>query len=102
VFARGGVPVGAVEDFVINDEGVNEYLVVSSGGKLVTVPWDLARYDYETRSLHIPVTPEVYRAIPTYTAERLPNYHAPEYRSHVYKHFGLSPERARRLERIKP
>jgi len=99
VLVRGGTAVGTVQDVVVSEEGVVDYLIVSEGGRMVTIPWEAAKIDYEKRVINVPITQEQYRAIPTYTSERYPNYFAPEYRTQVYRFYGLTPGEARRLER---
>jgi PRC-barrel domain len=99
VSLKGGTSAGTVTDFVVNDEGVVDYLIVSEGGKLVTVPWEAAKFNYEKRMATINITQDQFRQIPTYTTERYPDYYTPAYRGQVYKYYGLTPGRERRLER---
>jgi len=99
VIVQGGTAVGTVEDVILSDEGVVDYLIVSEGGQMVTVPWDVARFDHEKRVVTVPVTQEVYRKVPTYTGDRYPNFYTPEYRTQVYKYYGVTPRGARRLDR---
>jgi len=99
VSLSGGTEAGTIEDIVLSGEGVVDYLIVSSDGKLVSVPWDVTKFDYERRTAVINVTPEVYRRIPTYTVDRYPNFYAPTYRDQLYRHYGRTPGAARRLER---
>ncbi len=96
---QSGTGVGTVQDIVINDEGVVDYLVVSENGKLITVPWDAARFNGEKRSVVINISPEQFRQIPTYTTERYPDFYTPTYRTQIYRYYGLTPGRERRLER---
>jgi sporulation protein YlmC with PRC-barrel domain len=97
---QGGTGVGTVEDVVLTDEGVVDYLIVAdTSGKLVTVPWDAAKFDYQKRTATIDIPQDRYRAIPTYTTERYPNFYAPAYRTEVYRYYGLTPGQQRRLER---
>jgi hypothetical protein len=58
VLISGGTSVGVIEDIVFTPEGVVDYLVVSGSGKLVTVPWAVARVDYGKRVVTVPVTRE--------------------------------------------
>jgi hypothetical protein len=95
----GVTSVGTVEDIVLTDEGVVEYLIVGKDGKLVTLPWEAAKFDYEKRQATVAVTREQYQRIPTYTAERYPDFYAPAYRGEVYKYYGLKPGQQRRLDR---
>jgi len=96
---KGGTSAGVVEDVVLTDEGVVEYLIVSRNGKLVTVPWEAAKFDHGKRVAVVEVTKEQFEKVPTYTAERYPSFYTPEYRTEVYKAYGLKPGQARRLER---
>src|SRR5947209_6660335 len=43
----GNAGVGTVEDIVLNGDGVIDFLIVAEGGKLVTVPWEAARFNQE-------------------------------------------------------
>lgn len=98
---QGGASAGTVEDFVLTHEGVIEYLIVNNGGKLVTVPWDAAKFNWNapTPTATLSITPQIYQAAPTYTVQTLPNFYTPTYRQEVYKVYGLNPGQARRLER---
>ena len=96
---QNGGTVGTVEDVVLNDEGVVDYLIVSQDGKLVTVPWDAAKFNFEKRTAVINITEDQYKQIPTYTVEKYPDFYAPAYRTQVYKYYGLTPGQERRLER---
>ena len=99
VTLQGGTNVGTVHDIVLNDDGVVEYLVVAEGGKLVTVPWEAAKFNFQQRTAVINISPEQFRQIPPYTAERYPDFYTPVYRTQVYRYYGLTPGRERRLER---
>jgi hypothetical protein len=94
----GGASAGTVEDIVFTEEGVIDYLIVAKDGRLVTLPWEAARFDYGKRAATVEITQEQYRKVPTYTAERYPDFYAPAYRTEVYKYYGLRPG-PRRLER---
>jgi hypothetical protein len=99
VTLQGGTRAGTVEDIVLSNDGVVDYLIVSEGGKLVTVPWDAVQFNYEKRTATINIAPEQYRRIPTYTATEYPQYYSPAYRTQVYKFYNLPPGKIRRLER---
>jgi len=97
VHIQGDTGVGIVEDFVLSDEGVVDYLIVSDSGKLFTVPWDAAKFNFEKRIATINITQEQYRQIPTYTADRYPQFYTPVYRTEVYRYYGIKPGPIRRL-----
>ena len=96
---QGEAHAGTVEDIVFDDEGVIDYFVVSDGGKMVTVPWEAAKFNFEKRTAVINITQEEYRKIPTYTVEKYPEFYTPTYRTEVYKYYGLKPGQERRFER---
>jgi hypothetical protein len=99
VHLQGNTKVGTVEDFVIDDEGVIDFFIVSDGNKLITVPWEAAKFNFEKRSAVINITQEQFRQIPTYTTERYPEFYTPTYRTEIYKHYGLPAGQERRFER---
>jgi sporulation protein YlmC with PRC-barrel domain len=99
VSLQGGTAVGTVDDIVLNNDGVVDYLIVSEGGKLVTVPWDAAKFNFQQRTAVINITPEQFKQIPTYTTQTYPNFYTPAYRTQVYQWYGLRPGQERRLER---
>lgn len=91
VYIQGDVSVGTVDDMVFNDSGNLEYLIVVNEGKLVTVPWEAAKFNFEKQTASINITQEQYKAIPTYTIREYPVYFEPAYRTRVYKWYGLTP-----------
>jgi hypothetical protein len=96
---QGDTAIGTVDDLVFDDAGNLEYLIVESGGKLVTVPFEAARFNVEKRTAVLAITPEQYRLIPTFTVTTYPSFYAPTYRMEVYKSYGLTPRELRRLSR---
>jgi hypothetical protein len=91
VMIQGNVNIGTVDDIVFDDAGQVEYLIVDNGGKLVTIPWEAAKFNFEQRAATVNITQEVYRTIPTYTVQAYPQYFAPAYRTEVYKYYGIVP-----------
>jgi hypothetical protein len=103
ILIQNDTAIGTVEDLVFDDAGNMEYMVVSTGtNKLVTVPWDAAKFDVERRAAVVNITPERFKAIPTYTPTTYPQFYTPTYRTEVYKVYGLTPRELRRLERRIP
>jgi hypothetical protein len=88
---QGNVAIGTVDDLVFNDQGEVEYLIVANEGKMVTVPWEAAKFNFEKQSATINITQEQFRTIPTYTTTSYPVYFEPTYRTTVYRYYGLTP-----------
>jgi PRC-barrel domain len=102
VMIQNNTAVGTVEDLVFDGAGNLEYMIVSNDGKLVTVPWDAAKFDLKAQTAVVNITPEVYKTIPTYTVTTYPEFFVPTYRTQVYKVYGLTPRELRRIERRIP
>jgi hypothetical protein len=96
---QGNVAIGTVEDIVFDDAGNLEYLIVANDGKLVTVPWEAAKFNFDQRLATLNVTADQYRAIPTYTVTTYPEFYAPTYRTQIYRYYGITPRELRRLDR---
>src|SRR5829696_1089061 len=68
VSIEANTAIGIVDDIVLDDYGNVDYLlVINPDGKLVTVPWDAAQFNPEKRVAYVPITPERFRAVPTYS-----------------------------------
>ena len=91
--------VGTVDDIVFSDDGMIEYLIVENAGKLVTVPWQAAKFDMKQKTAALAITTEQYRLIPTYTVRTYPSFYTPAYRTETYRFYGLTPAQMRRTER---
>jgi hypothetical protein len=99
----GTAAVGTVDDLVFDDAGNLEYLIVADDtGKLLTVPFEAAKWDLEKKVGTLTITPEVYRTIPRYTVTTYPSFYTPTYRTETYKVYGLTPRELRRIERRIP
>ncbi len=99
VSIQGGLAVGTVDDIVFADDGMIEYLIVQNEGKLVSVPYQAAQFNFEQRSATVNITQEQYKAIPTYTTQQYPNFAAPTYQEQTYKFYGVTPRAARQVDR---
>jgi hypothetical protein len=97
VSIQGNVAIGTVDDVVFADDGHVEYLVVVNDGKLVAVPWEAAKFNFEQRTAVVDITPERFKTIPTFTVERYPAFLAPTYRAEIYGFYGLKPRELRPL-----
>jgi hypothetical protein len=99
VSIQGNISIGTVEDIVFSDAGQVEYLVVNNEGKLVTVPWSAATFNFEKQTAVVNLSAAQFKAVPTFTVTTYPAFFAPTYRAEVYKLYGLTPGQLRRLER---
>jgi hypothetical protein len=99
VSIENNTSIGTVDDIVFTDDGYLEYLIVLNENKLVTVPWEAAKFNFEKRTAVVNITPERFKAIPTYTVDRYPVFSAPQYRVETYRFYGLTPGQQRRAIR---
>ncbi|MEK6260926.1 MAG: PRC-barrel domain-containing protein [Planctomycetota bacterium] len=99
VSIEGNVAVGTVDDIVFADDGYLEYLIVLNDNKLVTVPWEAAKFNFEKRTAVVNIAPERFKVIPTYTVDQYPVFSTPRYRVETYKYYGLTPAQERRAIR---
>lgn len=102
VTMTGGADIGTVDDLVFDDAGNMDYLIVNNNGKLITLPWEAAKFNFEQKIATVTLTAEQYKAIPTYTTTTYPNFYTPTYRTEVYKYYGLTPRELRRLDKPGP
>ena len=103
ILIQNNTAVGTVDDLVFDDAGNLEYLVVATAdNKLVSVPFEAAKWDLDKRVGTVAITQEVFKTIPTYTATTYPSFYTPAYRTEIYKHYNLTPRELRRLERRNP
>jgi hypothetical protein len=93
------ISIGTVDDIVFSDEGYVEYLIVKNENKLATIPWEAAKFNFEQRTAVVNITQKQYEAVPTYTQEKYPVFHAPAYRTQTYQYFGLTPRERRAVRR---
>jgi len=91
VSIQGNVSIGTVDDVVFSDQGQVEYLIVNNDGKLVTVPWEAAKFNFEKQTATVNITQDQFRVIPTYTVREYPVFFEPTYRTRVYEWYGLRP-----------
>lgn len=87
----GNVAAGTVEDFVVDEAGYVEYVIVNNNNQFVTVPWDAAQFNFEKQTAVINIEQERFKKIPTYTADKYPVFSEPQYRTTVYRSYGLTP-----------
>ena len=91
VSISGDLSIGTVDDLVFNDAGQVEYLIVANEGKLVTVPWEAAKFNFEKKVATVNITQDKFREIPTFSTTEYPVFFEPAYRTRVYGWYGLRP-----------
>jgi PRC-barrel domain len=62
VSIKGDLSIGTVDDLVFSDGGQVEYLIVNNDGKLVTVPWEAAKFNFDKRTATVLLTFEIFVA----------------------------------------
>ena len=100
IMIQNNTAIGTVDDIVFDDAGNLEYLIVANDGKMVSVPWEAAKFDVKSQTAVVNITPEVYKTIPTYTVTTYPEFFVPTYRTTTYKYYGITPRDLRRIERV--
>lgn len=96
---NGNVAIGSVDDIVFSDDGYIDYLIVNNNNKLVTVPWEAAKFNFEKKTAIINISQEKFNQIPSYTVENYPVFTAPTYRAQTYRYYGMTPGQERRAIR---
>jgi len=89
VSIEGGLAVGTVEDIVFSDQGQIEFVVVANEGKLVSVPWAAAKFNFEQRQATVAINQEQFRQIPTFTASNYPSFADPQYQVQTYSYYNV-------------
>ncbi len=103
ILIAGNTAIGTVDDLVFDDAGNLEYLIVATDtNKLVSVPFDAAKWDLEKKMGVLAITAEQYKVIPTFTGTTYPSFYTPAYRTETYKFYGVTPRELRRIERRNP
>ncbi len=97
IMIQGDTAIGTVDDIVFDNAGNLEYLIVENEGKLLTVPFETAKFNVEKKTAVLTLSPDQYKLIPTYTTTTYPSFYTPTYRTEVYKYYGLTPRELRRL-----
>lgn len=99
----GNTKVGVVDDFVLDEAGNVEYVLVLSPEKtMITVPWSAAVFDFPRRTAVIDITQERFGQIPTYTVDKYPTFSSPAYRTQIDQYYGMTPDRRRYIKRGNP
>lgn len=84
---QGGVMLGKIEDFVINDTGCIEYMVIAYDDRYVLVPWSVATVNFEQRMVVVDVTRERLHQI-SFARNSWPNLADAQFRQRQQTIFG--------------
>lgn len=52
-----------MDDLVFNETGSLEYLIVANEGKLVTVPWEAAKFNFEKQTASLNITQDQFKRV---------------------------------------
>lgn len=96
VLIEGGSSIGRVEDFVINEDGCIDFLVVSYNERLILVPWSVAKVTFRSKVVRLDITRDRLREIPTFTKTRWPDLSNTRYTRRIYNVFKVDGSRPRR------
>ncbi len=92
--------VGKIEDIVLGEGGCIDYVVVSYHDKVVFVPWTAARVDFSQRVVNLNVTREKFEQVPSFAADRWPNFSDRQFSQRIDTVFGVTGNR--RVEDRRP
>jgi len=84
---------GKVEDFIVNDNGCIDYLVVGYEEKYVLVPWSVATVSFDRRVVRMDVTRSAFLEAPTFTKDRWSEVSSGRYLERVRHAFGATSDR---------
>jgi hypothetical protein len=92
---KTGQAIGVIDGLVTDAAGDIEYLIVSQGDRMLTVPSAAVAFNIEKRRGTVQITREKLDKIPTFTEEDYPTFSSAEYRAKTYQYFGVTPAKAR-------
>jgi hypothetical protein len=87
VSLKGGYNVGKIEDFIIDDGGCISMVVLTYGDYYVAVPWNVAEFDFNQRTLVLDIERTRLKEIPTFTDFKVVG--TTDFRGRVDKFFGV-------------
>jgi hypothetical protein len=101
VVLQGNNNFGRVEDLVFDNDGRIGYLVVSSGGRNLMLPWNAANINYGQRIITYDVGPRVVQPF-FFEANAWPNVWEPQYITRMNRVFPAPPGTVRERVRVRP
>lgn len=88
VALQDGYRLGKIEDFIFDDGGCVSMVVVTYGDDYIAVPWSIAEFDFNKRSLVLNVERARLRDIPTFRDFKV--FGTGDFRGRVDKFFGVT------------
>jgi hypothetical protein len=87
-----GQAAGTISDVVLGPNGSILYLIGTDTAQqnLFTVPVSAASFDAGTGIITLPMTPQQFGNLPTYTRETIPNFNSLAYQRQLYTAYGLA------------
>lgn len=87
VVLQGDTRYGTIEDFVLNDDGCIEFVVVSYEGKRALMPWAVAKVNYGQKTVTFDVAPKVVQPL-FFAPNAWPNTTDPQFGTRMRDVFG--------------
>jgi len=87
-----GQGVGIVSDIVLNRNGSILYLVGAdvTQQRLFTIPAQVVHFSLHDFALTLPLTPEQFQGLPTFTSATVPDFNSVAYQRSLYTAYGLA------------
>jgi len=93
VMLSGDAAAGQVVDFILNDHGCIDYVVLSHQEKFFLVPFSVVHVDFHQHVIRLDITQERFRQIPTFTQNEWSTVAEGRFRTRVDSFFGVSTQR---------
>jgi hypothetical protein len=93
VMLSGDAAAGQVVDFILNDHGCIDYVVIDYQEKFLLVPYSVVDVDFHRHVIRLDITQERFRQIPTFTEREWSTVTEARFRNRVDTFFGVSTQR---------
>jgi hypothetical protein len=95
VHLTGGATSGQVADFILNDHGCVDYLVVSHNNRYMLVPFRVAQFNWSGRFIGLNINQDRFNQIPTFTQAQWGTVYGPQsqYMQQLNTFFGVNAGR---------
>jgi hypothetical protein len=93
VSVESGTEVGKIVDFVINEDGCIDYLVMSSEDRFIVIPWTVATVDFSRHVVRVDITRDRLLEAPSFTRNNWSELSSARFTQKVRSFFGSRSER---------